>query len=516
MSHSTRTSAALQSLCLTGRTILRQARGGSGTVHAPRVSGTSADEGAQATSPLRCEIAVAVRHEHRRVLSGSLHRRAWLERSGVIALLVGTGIAQAGTQLPASPSTLQQAQPAFGATAERADSSAAPKKPEPLGFRSSTILGTQTEPTLSPTNDAAKGALSGKRSASKSAKNLFDMDDRTIIIVSGRPSTAGELKKALSTGIAKKAGVKRTVAAGPRKVDTSAFNVVAAAGVVKARGARSVAVATAPALLSTRSLNERPVSLKTSGSSFAVDPTNSFSSQKCLDRGPPAIAEIRGNLKAGGQVALWGRCFGERAGHVEIIGAPFPGGKLRPAFAAWDSAEIVIELPTLRGVADSPAVAVTVVTADGKVSPALQAKFVAARELIEVPDRLWEPSSGTELSLTTDIDGRDVTWAQGQEANAAHAGRTVKTLRINPLCALDTMETDVTYGTVKQISGFEQGLPNEANVSIDWIGACHNSGVWTIPEVPNFGGHSEGVITTVCRIGFQAHARAYCPVGVAP
>jgi hypothetical protein len=352
-------------------------------------------------------------------------------------------------------------------------------------------------------------------SANKALKNVFDMDDKAIIIVSGKKTTAGELKKKIHAEIAKKSGPKKTVKAGARKLDLVALNVSQAslAGTTiqaREKAGRASAFAVVPVVQSTmsRTTPTKPGSLDKSTPVTAVAKTNNSAidkEAKCLDKGPPRIIQVLGNLKAGARTSIQGWCFGDRLGRVEIIGT-FPAGKPVLPVIAWDMREIVFEIPVIRHVTDQT-VSVTVVSAEGKSSVNAQAQFVASRERVEVPDGLWSPNASFELSS-----------AQGGNAveNKAYAGQVVKKLRINPQCTLSDMVVDAQAGGINNINGFDQGLTNEASVSIDWVGACINTTTIT--------SHHDFIVqegddyswSSACRASFQARAWAYCPVGIAP
>ena len=420
-------------------------------------------------------------------------------------VLIATHVADAGgatSALQPAPSTLQQAQPTFGAAVEPADTKAATRKRiESFGLK---------PPASQPAaNGAIKTPTAMKGGAAKAAKKLFDMDDRTIIIVSGKQTTAGELKRKLHAEIAAKNGPPKTVKGGARKLDLAALNVTASARTAlysQAATAKGGLLPHAPVLLANQSLTQVRQSAKTSTAGMTIDESNSYSSQKCLDKGPPVISEIKGTLKVGGQVAVWGRCFGDRPGRVEIIGQ-FPGGKLLATFAAWDSGAVTLAIPGNISGATDHTVAVSVVTADGKVSPAMQARFVAARVRVDVPDRLWSPSAGFENSTA----GKHYF-----DADAGKTGQAAKSLRVNPQCALDAMETSVVVGAVSNVRGWEAGPANEASVAIDWTASCIETRT-TYKFDPVIGASSEDVdLTYACRVAFQARAWAYCPVGIAP
>jgi hypothetical protein len=68
-------------------------------------------------------------------------------------------------------------------------------------------------------------------------------------------------------------------------------------------------------------------------------------------------------------------------------------------------------------------------------------------------------------------------------------------------------------GSVTKINGWKNGPPNEANVSLEWVGVCHGT-AYTLHTI----GVSNGEVTinASCRVSFKARAWAYCPVGISP
>ena len=160
--------------------------------------------------------------------------------------------------------------------------------------------------------------------------------------------------------------------------------------------------------------------------------------------------------------------------------------------------------------------AVTVVTADGKTSPAMQAQFAAARERVEVPERLWSPGASFELAATGDSTiGSNDLFASPGSANKASSGQTAKTLRVNPQCRLDNMDAIILSGGISQIRGWELGPPNEASVTIDWVGTCIDTTTITNTNYIIATDTSRST-TKACRVSFQVLGWAYCPVGIVP
>jgi hypothetical protein len=348
------------------------------------------------------------------------------------------------------------------------------------------------------------------------AKGLFALEDRAIIIVGGKTTTAGTLKQALQAELAAKAGPPKIVNGGARKLDLAALVSPGGSGgpkpfpsggigpLLPKSGAKTAQ--TSGVLQGAQVIHAGATPVIT-GSKVAVG----LGSLRCADKGLPKISESPGKLKAGGSATLWGQCFGDRPGRVEVIGQ-FPGGKLNLAFTAWDDNAIELAVPaTVRGAADH-VVSVTVVAADGRSSPAMQAQFVAQRERVEVPARLWSPDAAFELSATAETSHL----VDPDDANEAHAGHTTRTLRVQPQCSLDTMDAIVHAGAVTGIHGWEQGPANEASVSIDWVGVCTNARATTDYNYLIVEGTREITIKSACRVAFETRAWAYCPAGIAP
>lgn len=345
--------------------------------------------------------------------------------------------------------------------------------------------------------------------AKPAARGLFALEDRAIIIVGGKRTTAGAVKQALLTEIAAQAGEPKTVRGGARKLGIVALSGSVPLGpqplpnksMTKAPGAPRLTPSTTatPSAGQTAQPVRPGVTQTISGNKQSV----SLAGLRCPDNGPPKISETPGKLKAGAAGTLWGQCFGDRPGRVELIGQ-FPGGKLTLPFKAWDQNSVELEVPaSVRGAPDHT-VAVTLVTADGKTSAAMQAQFVAARERVDVPDHAWQPGAGFELA-STNVGSN----------NPAAAGQIDRSVHVNPQCTLETMDAVVLSGGITAISGFENGPPNEAQVKIHWVGACLDT--TTITKYTSIVALGDDYsFKSVCKVAFQARAWAYCPAGIAP
>ncbi len=335
--------------------------------------------------------------------------------------------------------------------------------------------------------------------------DLLQLDDRAIIIVGGKPVPAGEIKQEILAELAKLAGPPKTIKSGTRK---SAVLAQANTGrvplsrrmpqVASNEPASRLGVAAPPQARVGELASIKPPLRLDAISKGSVPNARAL---LCLDKGPPTLSEVSGPLRPGKTVTLDGLCLGERPGAVEIIGQ-FPGGKLKPPFAAWTMTHIELTMPAdIRGAVDHAA-SVTVVAADGRRTPAVQAQYVAARERVEVPESRWFPGPRFEQALA--VNARST-------SNPARAGQLPRSVRVNPQCALNTMEVVVLAGAVTAINGWEDGLPNEASVAIDWLGVCLNTTI-SKREILVGGIRYE----SACRVALHARAWADCPTGVTP
>ena len=102
---------------------------------------------------------------------------------------------------------LQPAQPGLGGKAMGLNPQPLPPKLSGPGDSAKSILGSdiQRQRALTPPVAGLNDKAGVKANAVKSPKNLFSLEDRAIIIVGGKQTTAGAAKKALYAEIAAKA-----------------------------------------------------------------------------------------------------------------------------------------------------------------------------------------------------------------------------------------------------------------------------------------------------------------------
>lgn len=326
--------------------------------------------------------------------------------------------------------------------------------------------------------------------------NLFSMDDRAIIIVGGKEIAVGQIKRQIRADLQRTAGPPHVYNVPARTPGASLPQTMerkpAGERVVSATDVRAIGTET-PGSRSRKPKEPSEGDLAIAGE------------LKCLDNLPPRVTRLDAALTPGGTAILQGRCFGDRAGRVEVIGQ-FPGGKLLPAFKSWTDRRIEMQVPADLRDASDHAVAVTVVTADGGRSTALQGRFVAARSRVQVPERNWTPSALLNPIAIDRAGGNIFTGSKVWGANAANYESEYR-VAVNPDCALEDMATTARRGRVHKVLGWEDGPPHESSVRLVWSPACTTH---TISY--GIGSSSQ----RICSADIELTAWAVCPVGRSP
>jgi hypothetical protein len=381
---------------------------------------------------------------------------------------------------------------ATNAAADRAD--AASMNPQPLPPKPS---------PPDPGSPVVQGAshASAAVAAASLPKNLFEMDDRAIIIIGGKQVAAGDVKRDILQHIERTAGPAKTFAvpARPQLPETPL-------------SARSASSGTSQALQSstTGTLGERILAR----GQYDWD----------CSKGPFA-GRIDGRLRPGEPLKVTGACFGTLPGSIELIGQFHPrqpeSGRLKLEVYSWYEAEIVAATP--RDVREVPdhVVTLTVIRRDGRQSAAKQLNFIAARERVEVPANFWTPMS----HYTWNAVGKN-NWNLIRGHNNQGSGQfpsqpcpntfavdsgcgpaSVFRLRVNPACALDNMEVSEKLGQVLNIVGWENGQPFEANITVFWQPhhAWSTTDYWVARSTEE-----------VYSVDFTLRAWANCPIGINP
>jgi hypothetical protein len=329
--------------------------------------------------------------------------------------------------------------------------------------------------------------------------NLFSMDDRAIIIVSGKQMAAGDVKRQIRAGLDRNATVQETFTVARLNQHSAMPQVMERnRNGNPARTADHAKVSTGPTPGSPGWTPKEPNS----------NDARLAGELACRDNEPPKIARMTAALTPGGNVTLIGSCFGSRTGAVEVIGQ-FTGDKLQPAFTAWNEKRIDLQIPAnIRGASDH-AVSVTVVTSDGARSTAAQGRFVAARERIQVPDRYWTPAAAISPIAIDPPGGRKAGESLFAAATRTGAESYVNDFRVSvsPECTLDVLELPTTRGHVHEVRGWQNGPPNESSVQIVWSPVCTTTTTDYLIATSS---------QSICSADIQLNAWAFCPAGRAP
>jgi hypothetical protein len=327
---------------------------------------------------------------------------------------------------------------------------------------------------------------------------LLKMDDRAVILVSGKPTTVAEIKREFAEEMKRLSGLPKSARSTSRTTGVAMQQTMKyPRGPIKPN---FPAATVAPSLSPRIQAGVVPGITATVGDLRREGLTDP---KKYCRTHAPAITGVRGALTPNQRLTIEGVCFGTGAGEVQVIGQ-FVGGNMRLVVERWSDGEIVASVPAVRGAPDH-GVAVTVVRADKTRTPAAQTNFVAARERIEVPGHHWDPNESFSHTDVAEGGGNILT---GYIAHG-HAGSssTPFTLSINKACGLDNVVGTSTIGRIDGFSGWEDGPPYEAKVSVIWTPRC-------ITRTANY------VFATnsqrVCSVEFNLKAWAICPVGVAP
>jgi hypothetical protein len=330
--------------------------------------------------------------------------------------------------------------------------------------------------------------------------NLFELDDRAIIVVGGKQLRASDVKRELNTELERLSGPPVTA----RSVSRISGGQPAVPSPAKlGEVSRPPRASRVPVI--TQPLGTEVV--KQTGPKVEVQaqqgPTAIGTIEYC-NKNPAKIHRVSGVLTPGGSVTITGECFGDKTGQVLAFGQ-FAGGTVPLSFQHWSNHRVVAVVPAVKGAADHP-VQLTVVRADSKRSPAAQASFVATRERVAVPSRYWTPAEKFEASETaggTDVAFYNFRYPSGHGASRA----TPFKVSINQACALDSAEWTRTAGRIDAFNGWESGPPHEANVEVVWTPVCTTKSTNYLVALDK---------QKVCRVAFNLRAWAQCPVGVSP
>jgi len=323
--------------------------------------------------------------------------------------------------------------------------------------------------------------------------DFLDADDRSIIIVGGKPVTAGSIKQQFITELRQASTPASSRVTRP---PVPALPVLDNEKHLRQPIERATAVKQLPRV--GRPLGDRGEAVAQPSHSYV------YMLNYCKTH-PAEISRVRGTVTPNGRFRIEGSCFGEKTGRVEAIGQ-FPGGNLGLVFESWTDSEIGAFVPPVSGAADHT-IALTVVRADQSRSPAAQAQFIATRQQVAVPAGFWTPNPDFS-AIEVDEDGGNIftgykVWGAGSPQRS-----TPFSLRINPACALETASWSSRSGSVDAFNGWDKpGPPNTAQVEVVWTPRCV---IHTNDYV--FASDSQ----RVCSVEFSLSASAQCPVVLTP
>lgn len=244
--------------------------------------------------------------------------------------------------------------------------------------------------------------------------------------------------------------------------------------------------------------------------------TQSLNKKSCDERAP-IITNVGGTVTPGAPITLQALCIGKAAGKIRVYG-PFQNGFLDLSILSWSGTKIVAQIPeNVKGVSDSD-LKMELLRSDGKISNSANVRFIANREISDVT-YLWKnPEKGkrkleeSDILINEDFADNSIYAHNIIDTGASFGISSEKVLsssahvfsiRINPLCYLDSMAWTTHAGSIISVNGWESGPPNEANISIN---GRFDEKLW----VHWYGDDLEKTLS------YQITAKANCPAGISP
>jgi hypothetical protein len=331
--------------------------------------------------------------------------------------------------------------------------------------------------------------------------NFFELNDRAIIVVGGKQMQAGQVKREISTELERLSGPPVTTRSVARtELEARALVPTPTVPAVTPKATQPVPEVQPPTRAPRMGRNA-PVTAGPAGATASQGPSVVQTTVTAADaiefctKNPARIVRVTGPLQPKQPFTIQGECFGDRSGAVEVAGLP---GKVD--FREWSNHRIVAVLPAVRGHADKP-VNLTVVRADKARSAPAQADFIALRERVEVPVSKWTPNGQVRRQFASAATGGTFI-----ESNWDPGGERFR-LEVNRGCALIDAAWTQRVGKVTAFTGWENGPPHAADVSIQWAPLC-------VRRTTDFGFNLAR--SEICEIAFDLKAWAHCPLGVAP
>lgn len=342
--------------------------------------------------------------------------------------------------------------------------------------------------------------------------NLFDLDDRAIIIVGGKKLPAGEAKRVIRKDLAQNSGpsppplvlrkpkhTTGTLLANEAPISNPATNVAQAMTTAtpgtKASAAGSVLVGKAITPVDTR------------GSDLSMD----------CGRFGPMLNNTGGRLTPGETLTLHGSCFGTRRGTVEMHGHfGSPGASVRLSVMRWNENAIDVRATHMEGVHDQK-VTVAVVRADGERSLDREVTFTALRDRVAVPAERWSPGATFERSAVFDATAVNINVGSGATIGSDRLPASGPVtfdagVRITPGCALDEVGVIPRIGTLQSVDGWDVAGPaHEGAVRVQAMPVCKTR-IYKHDMAFIVAGSGK----KACSVALDVRAWAFCPRGIAP
>ena len=385
----------------------------------------------------------------------------------------------------------------------------------------SPAAGMSTAPAWTPRNAAPTNAAALQTNAVQQANlpiDLAKMNDAAIIIIGGKSTAAGDVKRAV-LGLDDKAiiivGGKRVAAAAMKRDLVAASGnrpVQTGASVTQAPSPHAPVTAAAPAANANASAgtqaHARPIKVpplsRPIASAKRVQPL-AASNQVRIEQDRLAqvgltshtaapgviastVASVTQNprvtgteqvpkdgifsvnnhfttsphLTPGGKVGIWGMGFGAGPGAVTLIGGPFDRSPIKLQVVRWTTDTIEATVPTaIRGVPDVDGAVLQVSTSDGKSYRFDNVSFVAAREEQTITDPqkilLFVQSISSSSSWTPQGQIGQVRWEGGTSIDCPAIG--TDTIHFKTVRGFDAIGATMSHGRTDSGDGDADGWP---------------------------------------------------------
>jgi len=381
--------------------------------------------------------------------------------------------------------------------------------PEPNAVQQSNL------PTdLAKLSDSAIIIIGGKSTPAGDVKRaVLGLDDKAIIIVGGKRVAAATTKRDLVAASANRtvqAGTSPTQAPSARApVTAAAPNVNANAGAATQTHARPIKV---PPLSRPIASAKRVQVVAASGQVRIEQDRLAQAGLTSHTAAPGVIATAAGgithdprvtgtehmptagifsvnnhfttspHLTPGGKVGIWGMGFGAGPGAVTLVGGPFDRSPIKLQVVRWTTDTIEATVPAgIRGVPDVDGAVLQVSTSEGKSYRFDNVSFVAVREeqTITDPQKILLFVQSITYGATWQPQGQigQVRWVAGQSIDCPAIG--TDTIHFKPLRGFDAIGASMSHGRTDSGDGDADGWPGSRTFSGNYA-----FGSWVNEDLP--------------------------------